>query len=262
MPDSIQLQVNERVAFITFNRPDRLNAIDLTMAAGLREVVDGLAARDDVRAVVLQGAGSSFMAGGDIRLFQGAGDRDRTLAVIGELIDHFHGAVLGLKRLPAPVVASVHGVAAGGGFSLALGADVRIAADTATFAPAYLRLGTSPDGGGTFFLPRLVGASKALEIFLLGGTLSAADALRIGIVNRVVPARDLERETAQLAAAIARGPMPAFAHVKALMTGCDLEALQRQLTAEKEAFLDCARSPDFHEGVAAFLAKRPPQFRG
>ena len=136
------------------------------MARAFRQSVDGLAARDDVRAVVLRGAGAAFISGGDIKLF--AGDREAAASTIGELIDHFHAATVGLRRLAAPVIASVHGAAAGGGFSLALSADIRIVADTATFTPAYLRLGTSPDGGGTFFLPRLVGPSKALEIFLLG----------------------------------------------------------------------------------------------
>ena len=258
MADSILLHVQERVAFITFNRPERLNAIDLGMATAFREAIDGLAARDDVRAVVLRGAGAAFIAGGDITLFQG--DRDQAAATIAQLIDHFHAATVGLQRLPAPVIASVHGAAAGGGFSLALAADFRIAADTATFTPAYLRLGTSPDGGGTFFLPRLVGPSKALEMFLLGRTYPANDALRLGIVNRVVPAAELERETAQMASAIAAGAMPALAHAKALVTGRDLEALQRHLMAEKRAFLDCVRSPDFEEGVAAFLSKRAPHF--
>ena len=260
MTDSILLRVDERIAFVTFNRPDRLNAIDLGMARAFRNTIEALAARDDVRVVVLRGAGAAFVAGGDITLF--AGDRDRAAATIGELIDHFHAATVGLQRLPAPVIASVHGAAAGGGFSLALAADLRVAADTATFTPAYLRLGTSPDGGGTFFLTRLVGSSKALEIFLLGGTYSAADALRLGFVNRVVPAADLETETTRLAAALATGAMPAVAHAKALMIGRDLPALERQLTAEKQAFLDCVRSPDFEEGVTAFLSKRRPQFTG
>jgi 2-(1,2-epoxy-1,2-dihydrophenyl)acetyl-CoA isomerase len=260
MADSILLQVDERVAFVTFNRPERLNAIDLGMARAFRETVEDLTSRDDVRAVVLRGAGAAFVAGGDIKLF--SGDRQAAAARISELIDHFHAATMSLQRLPAPVIASVHGAAAGGGFSLALAADIRIAADTATFTPAYLRLGTSPDGGGTFFLPRLVGSSKALEIFLSGGTYSAADALRLGFVNRVVPDADLERETAQWAAAIARGAMPAVAHAKGLMVGRDLPALERQLAAEKQAFLDCVRSRDFEEGVAAFLSKRPPQFTG
>ena len=260
MADSILLQVDDRVAFVTFNRPERLNALDLGMARAFRETLDGLAARDDVRAVVLRGAGSAFIAGGDITLF--GGDRDQAAATIGQLIDHFHAATVGLQRLPAPVIASVHGAAAGGGFSLALAADLRIAADTATFTPAYLRLGTSPDGGGTFFLRRLVGPSKALEMFLLGGPYPAGDALRLGIVNRVVPAADLVRETARMASAIAAGAMPAVAHAKALIAASDLEALQRQLRAEKAAFLDCVRSPDFEEGVAAFLSKRAPQFAG
>ena len=260
MSDPILLHVDQRAAFVTFNRPERLNAIDLAMARAFREVVEHLESRDDVRAVVLRGAGKAFVAGGDITIF--GGDRNVAAAAIGELIDHFHAATLGLQRLPAPVIASVHGAAAGGGFSLALAADLRIAADTATFTPAYLRLGASPDGGGTFFLSRLVGPSKALEMFLLGGTYSAADALGLGFVNRVVPAADLEHETAALAAAIARGARPAVAHAKALMIGRDLEALARQLAAEKQAFLDCVRSPDFEEGVAAFLSKRPPQFTG
>jgi 2-(1,2-epoxy-1,2-dihydrophenyl)acetyl-CoA isomerase len=260
MPDSILLHVQDRVAFITFNRPERLNAIDLGMAQAFREAIDGLAARDDVRALVLRGAGAAFIAGGDITLF--GGDRAQAAATIAQLIDHFHAATVGLQRLPAPVIASIHGAAAGGGFSLALAADFRIAADTATFTPAYLRLGTSPDGGGTFFLPRLVGPSKALEMFLLGRTVPAEDALRLGIVNRVVAAAELERETTQMASAIAGGATPAIAHAKALIIGRGLDALQRHLMAEKQAFLDCVRSPDFEEGVAAFLAKRPPRFKG
>ena len=260
MSEPILLHFDEPVAFVTFNRPERLNALDLSMVKSFRDVVKHLASRGDVRAVVLRGAVAGFVSGGDIRLFHG--DRETAAATIGQLIDLFHEATSGLQRLTAPVVASVHGAAAGGGFSLALGADLRIAADTATFIPGYLRLGTSPDGGSTFFLPRLVGPSRALEIFLLGTTLTAADALRLGMVNRVVPAADLERETARLAAAIARGAMPAVARAKALLIGRDVEALERHLEAEKEAFLACVRSHDFEEGVAAFLAKRPPRFIG
>ena len=151
-------------------------------------------------------------------------------ATIAQLIDQFHAATDGLQRLPAPVIASVHGAAAGGGFSLALAADFRIAADTATFTPAYLRLGTSPDGGGTFFLRRLVGPSKALEMFLLGRTYAASDALGLGIVNRVVPAADLARscwarcgsapkhsnQSIPLVASLAFAPMVLCSHGKRL----------------------------------------------
>lgn len=260
MPDPILLNVEDRVAFITFNRPERLNALDLGMAESLRDVVAALAARHDVRVVVMRGAGSAFISGGDVTLFHG--DRDAVAATIEKLIGCFHEATLGLQRLPQPVIASVHGAAAGGGFSLALGADIRIAADTATFIPAYLRLGTSPDGGGTFFLSRLVGASRAFELFVTGGSLTAARAAEMGIVNRIVPAAELERETSRLARAIADGPMPAVANTRALFAGRDLDALERQLAAEKQSFLACVRSPDFAEGVAAFLARRPPRFGG
>ena len=139
MTDTILLQIDERVAFVTFNRPERLNAIDLAMARAFREVVDGLAASHEVRAVVLRGAGAAFVAGGDIKLF--SGDRQAAAATIGELIDHFHAATVGLQQLSAPVIASVHGAAAGGGFSLALCADFRIAADTATFTPGVSAAG-------------------------------------------------------------------------------------------------------------------------
>lgn len=258
MSDSIRLDVEQFTAFITFNRPARLNAIDIEMARAFRAVVEELAGRGDVHVVVLRGAGSAFMAGGDIELFRGA--PDRVAATVSELIDQFHAVAIGLQRLRQPVIASVHGAAAGGGFSLALGADIRIAADTATFTPAYLRLGASPDGGGTFFLSRLVGPSRAFEMFLVGGTYSAVEAARLGVVNRVVPASELERETAGLAATIAGGAFPAVRQTKTLLMQRDIAALERQLDAEKAAFLECVDSPDFAEGVAAFLAKRPPRF--
>lgn len=258
MSDGLLFHVERRTAFVTFSRPERLNAINIEMARALRAIVEELAGRDDVKVVVLRGAGSAFMAGGDIELFRG--DPDRAAATISELIDHFHAVTIGMQRLRQPVIASVHGAAAGGGFSLALGADIRIAADTATLTPAYLRLGTSPDGGGTFFLSRLVGPSRALEMFLVGGTYSAVEAARLGLVNRVVPASELERETGQLAEQIADGAFPAVQQTKALLIGRDVEALKRQLDAEKASFLVCVRSPDFAEGVAAFLSKRAPRF--
>ena len=180
MDDSILLQVEDRVAFVTFNRPGRLNAIDLGDGAGLSG-----GRRRPVACATM--CGRWCCAARERRSSQAAISSYSAViataaaATIAELIDHFHAATVGLQRLPAPVLASVHGAVAGGGFSLALAADFRIAADTATFTPAYLRLGASPDGGGTFFLPRLVGPSKALEMFLLGGTYSAADALRLGV---------------------------------------------------------------------------------
>ena len=260
MTDSVLFHVEERIAFLTFNRPHRLNAIDQAMANAFHELVEPLHAREDVGAVVLRGAGAGFVSGGDITLFKG--DAEAATQAIAALIDQFHAATVALQRLPQPVIASVHGPVAGGGFSLALAADFRIAADTATFTPAYLRLGTSPDGGGTFFLTRLVGPSRALEIFLGGRTYSAADGERLGFVNRVVAAADLERETIRFAAMLAHGARPATARAKALILGRDRDALERHLAAEKAAFLECVQSADFSEGVGAFLSKRSPRFTG
>jgi 2-(1,2-epoxy-1,2-dihydrophenyl)acetyl-CoA isomerase len=260
MSDAILFEVDDRIAFVTFNRPARLNAINPEMGRALGEIVDELTGRADVNVCVLRGAGPAFMAGGDVELFRG--EREQLAAKVSDLIDHFHALTIGLQELPQPVIASVHGAAAGGGFSLALGADFRIAADTATFTPAYLRLGTSPDGGGTFFLARLVGPSRAMEMFLLGGTYSAAEAFRLGVVNQVVPAADLESETRKLAERLARGASPAVSETKALFMRRDIAALKKQLDAEKAAFLACVGSPDFAEGVSAFLSKRPPRFGG
>jgi 2-(1,2-epoxy-1,2-dihydrophenyl)acetyl-CoA isomerase len=257
MTDTILLHVENRIAFVTFNRPTRLNAIDIEMARALRLAVEEISRRDEVRACVLRGAGAAFMAGGDVSLFRG--DPEHAAATVSELIDEFHAITIGLQQLPQPVIASVHGAVAGGGFSLALGADIRIAADTATFTPAYRRLGTSPDGGGTFFLPRLVGPSRALEMFLFGGQYSAADMAALGVIAQVVPASELERATRTLAERLTQGASPAVSQTKRLMRA-DIEALQTHLDLEKAAFLACVRSSDFAEGVSAFLAKRSPRF--
>jgi 2-(1,2-epoxy-1,2-dihydrophenyl)acetyl-CoA isomerase len=260
MSDTILLQVEDRTAFVTFNRPACLNAVNLEMARALRRRVDEIAARDDVRACVLRGAGAAFMAGGDVELFRGG--QEDAVAIVSELIDEFHALTVSLQQLPQPVIASIHGAAAGGGFSLALGADIRIAADTAAFTPAYLRLGTSPDGGGTFFLPRLVGPARALEMFWFGGSYSAGEMARLGLVNQAVAALELETETRKLAERLTHGPSQAVSQTKALLMRPDIDALKRHLDREKASFLACVRSPDFAEGVSAFLSKRPPRFGG
>ena len=254
MTRHILLSVDAGVGTVTFNRPSRLNAIDVEMARGMRELAQELPRRSDVRVWVLRGEGPAFMAGGDVELFQG--DPDAARATISSLIDHFHTFTIALQELPQPVIASVRGPVAGGGFSLALGADITIASETATFRSAYIRLGTSPDGGATFFLPRLVGPKRALEILLSSEALTAADAERAGIVNRVVPDADLDRETRVLAERLAANAPLAAAHTKALLRRPNIAALKEQLAAERAAFLDCVGSREFSEGVRSFLSKR------
>ena len=256
--DSVLFDVADRIGFVTFNRPSRLNAINLEMARAFRALVERLPARDDARVVVLRGAGAAFMAGGDVELFRG--DPAHATATVSELIDHFHAFTIGLQELPQPVIGSVHGAVAGGGLSLILGTDMTIASDTATFTPAYLRLGTTPDGGGTMFLPRLVGPKRAMEMFLVGGSYTAREAERLGLINAVVPEGELERATRELAERLLQRSSQAVRQTKALLKRSELAALKEQLAAEKASFLECIGSADFREGVLAFLEKRPPRF--
>jgi 2-(1,2-epoxy-1,2-dihydrophenyl)acetyl-CoA isomerase len=252
------VESRDGIAWLRFNRPERLNAIDVPMAEALRDAVQGLAADRGLRCVVVAGVGRAFMAGGDVSAFQGAGREARIAAIL----DPMHAAVEGLAALPVPVLASVQGAAAGAGMSLALGTDLAIAAEDARFTLAYLRLGTVPDCGGTHALARLVGLRRALGIALLGESLDAAAALAAGLVNRVVPAEALAAETEALAHQLAAGPREAQGRVKALLRAAAGRDLHGQLAAEREDFLACAATADFAEGVAAFLGRRAPVFSG
>lgn len=245
------------VAYLRFNRPQALNAIDAAMAAALLAASRQLAQDRGVRAVVLSGAGKGFMAGGDL-----AAMRADPQAIAGRIIEPLHEALKTLAALDAPLIAGVHGVVAGAGVSLMLAADFALAAEGTRFNLAYLNIGTSCDGGASFALPRLVGLRKALEIALLSEPFDAAEALRLSLVNRVVPAAALDAETRALAERLANGPTRAIGRVRRLMQGSYRADFAAQLDAEKEAFAASAASRDFDEGLAAFFEKRPPRFAG
>lgn len=250
----------EGIASIRFNRPHVLNALDEAMVAALRAAVETAARDERVRVVVISGEGRGFMAGGDVGRFHAAGPE--APALVRQLIEPFHEAVVRLADMPKPVVASLHGPVAGAGLSIALLADLAIAADDAQFTLAYARIGTSPDGSATWSLPRVVGLRKALELALLADTIDAAEALRLNLVNRVVPRERLEAETEALATRLAAGPALAYGRIKRLMrTSLDRD-LPAQLAEEASAFAACAASADFAEGVSAFVGKRPPRFTG
>ncbi len=245
------------IATLQFNRPDALNALDVPMAQALLAAVRDLTADRNLRAVVMKGAGKAFMAGGDLATLQanpvqGAAD---LLCALNEV------AAL-LAQINAPVIAQAHGVAAGGGMSLMLLADFIIAAEGTRFNLAYINIGASCDVGASWSLPRLVGLRHALEIAMLGDTLSADDALRMGLINRVVPAADLEASVQQLAERLANGPTTALGHMRRLMRSSFDRDLPSQLAAEASAFNACAHTTDLPEGIAAFYAKRKPQFSG
>jgi 2-(1,2-epoxy-1,2-dihydrophenyl)acetyl-CoA isomerase len=262
MAESVLFSAISGVATITLNRPAVLNALDESLLEGLEATFDRIAGDPSCRVVILAGAGPGFMAGGDIKMFTGltAMAPAERRARFERFIHRVHPLILAMRRLPLPIVARVHGPCAGFGMSLMMACDLAVAAEDSVFTLAYTLIGTSPDGGSTWFLPRHVGAKKAMEIALLGDRFDAATALRLGLVNRVVPAAELEATTAALAAQLAQGPRAAYAATKRLLQASSTASLPEQLVAEAEAFAGCAATEDFAEGVAAFVGKRPPRF--
>ena len=264
MTSPILLARDGAVATLTLNRPASLNTLDAAMMDALVAHTAAVAADDTLRCVVIRGAGKHFMAGGDIRSFAeqlalAPADRRNHFT---RTIERLHAAIEQLQRMPHPVVASVHGAVAGFGLSLLCACDLAIAADTSYFTSAYRQLGLTPDGGLSYALPRQVGLKKAMEILLLGERFGADDALRLGLVNRVVPEAELDRATAAVVAAIVSGPVAAMRNGKRLIQQSLAQTLSAQLEAEAASFGACSATEDFVEGVRAFLDKRPPRFGG
>lgn len=243
------------IAWLRFNRPQVLNALDRATARAFVDVCRTLAADRSVRALVLSGAGRAFMAGGDLAELK-ADPPGAAEALIGPM----HEALPLLASMRAPVIASLHGAVAGAGLSLAMACDFAIAAEGTKFTLAYVNIGASCDVSASWSLPRLVGLRRALEIALLGDVFDAAEAQRLGLVNRVVPAAELESQTLALAKRLAEGPAESIAQMKRLMRTSFERDLRGQLDAERAAFLACAATADFAEGVDAFIAKRKPRF--
>lgn len=245
------------VVHVRFNRPGALNAIDIALARAFRATCDALAADPSVRVVVLSGEGRAFMAGGDLPAMV-ADPVDGSAALIGQL----HPAIELLAALPATVIASVHGAVAGGGLGLALACDFIVAEQGTKFSVAYPRIGTSCDCATSWGLPRWVGLRKALELALLSDAIDADEALRIGLINRVVPTGSLAQETMALAARLAAGAPLALARIKKELRESDQNSLPAQLALEARLFAECAGSADFAEGMAAFLGRREAKFEG
>jgi 2-(1,2-epoxy-1,2-dihydrophenyl)acetyl-CoA isomerase len=259
MSDIVRLSLVDNIATITLNRPHLLNAMDGDMMRELRSVTEAVERDTSVRALVLCGEGAAFMAGGDVAVFHWH-PRDPPIKIVlwGR---EMHAAFLSLRRMGKPVIASVHGAVAGAGFSLLCATDLAIAASDTKFSLAYSNIGASPDGGSTYFLPRLVGYKRAMELILLPDRFDADTALRYGLVNWVVPAEKLAMETMLLAQRLAAGPTAAYSEAKRLVNQ-SLEPLDRQMELELQAFSRCANGEDFKEGVIAFVQKRKPVFRG
>jgi 2-(1,2-epoxy-1,2-dihydrophenyl)acetyl-CoA isomerase len=258
MSDLVRLDINAGIANIRLNRPDRLNALDFALAEALLAALLQVEGDTSVKVVTLTGEGRAFMAGGDISIFHKAGEQAPQAATT--LIELFHQIVRRIRRMKAPVIAGVQGAIAGGGLGLALACDIVVAASDASFVPAYTRIGTSPDGGTTWSITRLIGTRRAIEWIALGEPMTAEAAAAIGLINRVVPAEKLQAEVGALARRIAEGPAFALGSVKHLVYHAATASFDEQLEAERDRFIAAAGTRDFREGIGAFFERRPPKF--
>jgi len=253
--------VQDGIALLVMNRPDKLNALNNELATALNLAFERIGREPSIRAVVLTGAGRAFCAGGDLGMI-GKGREARDPKQLEPILRAGMAAVLGMRTIEQPVLAAVNGAAAGAGMNIALAADIRFAAEEATFGQNFARVGLFPDYGGTFFLPQLVGPAKAAELFYTGDMIDAREALRLGLLNRVVPGAQLAAEAKAFAAKLAAGPPLAIRAVKQTLFGAQRQALEHALEAEVQQQMRCFASEDSLEGIHAFFEKRPAKFAG
>jgi 2-(1,2-epoxy-1,2-dihydrophenyl)acetyl-CoA isomerase len=254
-------ETNDAVTTITLNRPEKLNAFSGTMREDLLAALQTAEADPACRVVVITGAGRAFCAGGDVEFMAGL-QKNGDVARFQKLLDAGGRIVMQIAEMAKPVIASVNGIAAGAGCNLALACDYRIASEAAKFSETFVRIGLQPDWGGTWFLPRLVGPGRALEMMMTGRMVDASEALAIGMADRVVPVDALVNETAKLARTIADGPPLAIAGIKRALAASRTNTLPAQVDLESEHQLGAFRSRDAGEGMAAFFEKRAPKFEG
>lgn len=256
--ETLTYDVRDGIARITLNREKAANAINLQMAKDLMEAA--MAADDDpsVRAVVLGAKGKMFCAGGDLGSFRESGDQ--MPALVKQMTVYLHAAISHLARMKAPVIASVNGTAAGAGFSLVCAADFVISAESAKFTMAYTQVGLTPDGSSTYFMPRIIGTRRSLELMITNRRLNAAEAADWGLVNQVVADDELGKATDEFAAQVSKGATSAFGVTKQLVMGSFDQSLESQMELESRAIADSARGAEAQEGISAFSEKRAPNF--
>ncbi len=260
--ETVNYELNGSVATITMNRPDALNALSQQLMRDLKAAIEK-AAEDKARAVVLTGAGRAFCAGGDLREMQEIGAvHGKIEAFLDAPLKALHNVIRQIRKTPVPFIAAVNGVCAGAGVNFALACDIVIAAEDATFREAFVRIGLTPDCGGTFFLPRAIGEKLATEMFMTGDSIPADRAVQIGMINRVVPADQLISEAETFGAKLAAGPTASLGRIKRMMNATFSNDLNGQLEMEAACQLESGRGADFKEGVDAFFAKRAPKFSG
>jgi enoyl-CoA hydratase/carnithine racemase len=262
--NTLRIEIEGDLATLTLNRPDAFNAMSPELIEELTEAMAWLADQAPIRALIVTGAGAAFCAGGDVTWFR-KGLEDESIDISANVrrgAEALHMAIIDLRRIEVPVIAAVNGPAAGAGFSLALACDFRIAADGAFFAPAYGRIGASPDGGMTYFLPRVVGPAKALELLLDDPNLPAAAALEMGLVSEVVPANDLMDRARERATKLSK-MAPHYVKMAKRLVGVSLDNnLPTHLQLERHGIADSMATEDARNGITAFFSGEKPEFTG
>ena len=259
MSKSIQLKVENKVAYITFNRPEVFNSFNREMAFSLQETLDACEVNKDVRAIVLTGNGKAFCAGQDLKEVT---DPDLNPGFKKILEEHYNPIITRIRSIKKPIIGAINGVAAGAGANIALACDVVVAHEKVSFIQAFSLIGLVPDSAGTFFLPRLIGFQKALALAMLGDKIGAEEAEKMGMIYKCVPTEEFDKTINKLALKLANMPTKALGMIKELFNTSMTNDLESQLALEAKLQIEAAQSNDYAEGVAAFIEKRQPNFKG
>lgn len=258
MNDTVLVQQHESILVVTLNRPEAYNALNLDMMQALGETFASAATDRAIKGVLLTGKGKAFCSGGDLKWI--SQQSEEAGSVLHRLAPQFHLSITKIRSMEKPVVAAINGIAAGGGFSLALACDFRVMGQSATLRQAYTSSGLSIDGGGSFALPRLVGLARAMEIMAFDQPIPSAQALEWGLVTKVVPDDEVQSAAHAMLDELAKSAIHSFAWSKKLMTDSFNNTLETQLELERQGISDCAAHPEGQEGIRAFVEKRKPIF--
>lgn len=258
MAQPILLEINNSIAFITLNRPDKFNSFNREMALKLQSVLDECAANKSIRCIYLTGSGKAFCAGQDLGELMG--DNAPTISQI--LSEHYNPIITRLRNIELPIVCAVNGVAAGAGANIAFACDIVVANDSAAFIQAFSKIGLIPDSGGTFTLPRLIGFQRSSALMMLGDKVSASEAQQMGMVYKIFAAENFETESKKIAETLASMPTKGLAYTKFVLNQSMNNNLEQQLKLEDEYQLKAASTKDYSEGVTAFIEKRKANFTG
>ena len=258
MNDPVLTRQHGHILEIALNRPEAYNALNLDLMKMLGGILSSAAADEAIKGIFITGKGKAFCSGGDLKWIDQ--QTEDAGSVLYKLAPEFHLSITEIHRMEKPVVAAINGIAAGGGFSLALACDFRVMAQSATLRQAYSSSGLSIDGGGSFALPRLVGLARAMEIMAFDNPISSAQALEWGLVTKVVPKGEVVPEVLAMLHTLTQGALHSFAWSKKLMTDSFNNTLETQLELERQGISDCAAHPNGQEGIRAFVEKRKPSF--